>query len=62
VSKCYLGDIKVKAGIGADGRYHVEVECAAFGTVHVIGSTAAEAVAKLVREMSETAKPAEPKT
>jgi hypothetical protein len=47
-SKAYLGDIKVKCGLGADGRYFVWLESGTFGTIMEEGATMAEAIAKVI--------------
>jgi hypothetical protein len=54
-SKVYRNDKEVKAGLGADGRWHVETQGGAFGTILVDGSTLAEAVADLIEAMEAAA-------
>ena len=51
--KKFLDDKKIVSGIGADGRFHLEIECLDFGTMHFVGDDIADCIAQLLDKLSE---------
>jgi len=49
----YIDDKKIKAGLGADGKFHLEIECADFGTMNFVGESLEECIAQLLDKLSE---------
>ena len=53
MTKKLIDDKKIVTGIGADGKFHLEIECLDFGTMHFVGDDIADCIAQLLDKLSE---------
>jgi hypothetical protein len=53
MTKKLIDDKKIVTGIGADEKFHLEIECSDFGTMHFVGDDIADCIAQLLDKLSE---------
>lgn len=52
--KWIIEDKKIKATEGLDGMYHLEIEAASCGYIHIIGDNLGECIAKLLDMLEDS--------
>ena len=51
--KKYIDDKKIVTSIDKDGKFHLEIECLDFGTMHFTGDDIADCIAQLLDTLSK---------